>query len=173
MAARKSYKRITKKTDAKAKTVKAKEKISDECEHMKEKVRSAKYREPGTPSRRTAKFPLDKTLLKNAIKKHEGCLSYIAEDLGCGRSAVREAINADQELKRDLENARERVVDEIECSAQDGARSSDPRRDTLKMFMLKTRRRETYEQRDEMLASALSDALGFVMDRSASPVKEK
>lgn len=90
---------------------------------------------------------LDKNVLLELIAKHGGNLSRVAEALGSNRHTVRRRCNDDTELLNALEDARERMIDELEKSCwQDAIETRDT---ALRCFLLKTQAKHRGYDQDE------------------------
>lgn len=114
-----------------------------------------------------AGVPLDKNMLIELIKKHHGNLSRVADACGSNRFVIRRRCDADEDLKQTLEDARERIIDELEKSCWDDAIET---RDTaLRCFLLKTQARHRgYEQDDNKNAAKdiATAAFDFIVSKS-------
>ena len=118
-------------------------------------------------------IPLDKNQILELIPKHHGNLSRIADALGTNRGTVRRRCENDPELKVALEDARERIIDELEKSCWDDAIEN---RDTaLRCFLLKTQARHRgYEQDDAKNAAKdiATAAFDFIINKSKNPAEQ-
>jgi thiamine pyrophosphate-dependent acetolactate synthase large subunit-like protein len=116
--------------------------------------------------------PLDKDQLIDLITRTHGNLSRVADALGCTRYAVRRRCDADPELKQALEDARERIIDELEKSCWDDAIEN---RDTaLRCFLLKTQAKHRgYEQSEAQHAAKdiATAAFDFILNKSKNPAE--
>lgn len=116
--------------------------------------------------------PLDKQLLLDLIKKHAGNLSRVAEACGSHRHCIRRRCDNDQELRDELENARERRIDELEVSCWDDAIAN---RDTaMRCFLLKTQARHRGYDQDEAKNTAkdiATAAFDFIINKSKNPAE--
>ena len=117
-------------------------------------------------------IPLDKNSILNLIQLHHGNLSRVADALGTTRGTVRNRCNADPDLKTALEDARERIIDELERSCWDDAIET---RDTaLRCFLLKTQAKHRgYDQDDAKNAAKdiATAAFAFILDKSKNPAE--
>ncbi len=116
--------------------------------------------------------PLDKNTLLDLIYKTHGNLSRVADALGSTRTSVRRRIDSDLELKDALEEARERIIDELEESVWDRARESNDT--TLQLFLLKTQAKHRgYEQDDAKNAAKdiATAAFDFIVNKSKNPAE--
>lgn len=115
--------------------------------------------------------PLNKKQLLEMIPRYRGNISRIADALGCVRHTVRRAIDADQDLGKALEDARERRIDELEEQTHmDALERQDA---TMRIFLLKTLGRHRGYDQDESHNTAQNiakAAFDFVLNRSKSPV---
>ena len=99
----------------------------------------AKHPKPG--------IPLIKEDMMTLITKYHGNLSKVADALGTTRHTVRRRCDADQELNQCLEDARERIIDELEdVTWEDAINNKDP---AMRCFLLKTRARNRGYDQDE------------------------
>ena len=64
---------------------------------------------------------LDRNTILDLIKKYYGNLSRVADAMGTTRYTIKRRCDADAELKQALEDARERIIDELEESVWDRA----------------------------------------------------
>lgn len=117
-------------------------------------------------------IPLDKNALLHLIKETHGNLSRVADALGTTRHTVRRRCEADPELKQALEDARERIIDELEESVWDRALES---KDTaLQLFLLKTQARHRGYDQDEVKNAAkdiATAAFDFIVNKSKNPAE--
>lgn len=117
-------------------------------------------------------IPLDKNQLLELIAKTHGNLSRVADALGTTRGTVRRRCDNDPELKVALEDARERIIDELEESVWDRARESNDT--TLQLFLLKTQAKHRgYEQDDAKNAAKdiATAAFDFIVNKSKNPAE--
>lgn len=116
--------------------------------------------------------PLDKNLLLNLIAKHSGNLSRVADACGSNRAVIRRRCDADPELKQALENARERLIDDIEDSVFQ--RAVDSNDTALQCFVLKTLGRHRGWEQDEAKNAAkdiATAAFDFILNKSKNPAE--
>lgn len=115
---------------------------------------------------------LDKNMLLDLIAKHGGNLSRVADACGSNRHTIRRRCDADPELLNALEDARERVIDELERSCWEDAIET---RDTaLRCFLLKTQARHRGYDQDESKNSAkdiATAAFDFILNKSKNPAE--
>jgi hypothetical protein len=119
-----------------------------------------------------AGIPLDKNLIKQAIIKYHGNLSRVADSLGTHRNVVRSHCDRDSDLKATLENARERLIDELEESVFERAVHSQD--SSLQMFVLKTQGRHRGWEQSEMQDTAkdiAKAAFEFITNKSKNPAE--
>lgn len=117
-------------------------------------------------------IPLDKNQILELIPKTHGNISRIADALGSTRGTVRRRIDADVELKTALEDARERVIDELEESVWDRAMNSNDT--TLQLFLLKTQAKHRGYEQDEAKNTAkdiATAAFDFIINKSKNPAE--
>ncbi|MFI0477805.1 MAG: hypothetical protein ACH349_01590 [Candidatus Rhabdochlamydia sp.] len=114
-------------------------------------------------------IPLDKNLLIELIAKYDGNLSRVADAIGSTRHTIRRRCDNDQELGEALENARERVIDELEQSCWKDAIEN---RDTaLRCFLLKTQAKHRGYDQDEAKNAAkdiATAAFDFIISKTKS-----
>jgi hypothetical protein len=91
--------------------------------------------------------PLDKNQMLELIAITHGNISKVADAMGSTRSCIRRRIDADKELQEALENARERIIDELEESVWD--RAIESKDTTLQLFLLKTQAKHRGYDQDE------------------------
>ncbi len=117
-------------------------------------------------------IPLDKNQILELIPKTHGNLSRIADALGTTRGTVRRRCDNDPELKAALEDARERVIDELEESVWDRAQNSNDT--TLQLFLLKTQAKHRGYEQDEAKNAAkdiATAAFDFIINKSKNPAE--
>lgn len=111
--------------------------------------------------------PFDKSTLLQLIKKHNGNLSRVAESIGSNRYCIRRRCEGDEDLKQALEDARERMIDELEKSCWEDAIET---RDTgLRCFLLKTQARHRGYDQDEAKNAAkdiATAAFDFIVNKT-------
>lgn len=116
--------------------------------------------------------PLDKNTMLRLIIESHGNLSRVADAMGTNRSCVRRRCDADPELKQALEDARERIIDELEESVWDRALES---KDTaLQLFLLKTQARHRGYDQDEVKNAAkdiATAAFDFIVNKTKNPAE--
>jgi hypothetical protein len=116
--------------------------------------------------------PLKPEQVKPLIKKLNGNMSRIAESLGVTRGTLRYMIEHNPELSQDLEDARERVIDELEdVTWQDAIENKDP---AMRCFLLKTRARHRGYDQDEcknMAKDIATAAFDFIVNKSKNPAE--
>lgn len=111
--------------------------------------------------------PLDKNKLLELIAATHGNLSRVADAMGTNRYCVRRRVDSDQELKSALEDARERIIDELEESVWDRANNSNDT--TLQLFLLKTQAKHRGYDQDEAKNAAkdiATAAFDFIVSKS-------
>lgn len=129
--------------------------------HLGDKAKRAK---PG--------IPLDKQVISELLKKYFGNLSRIADAMGTTRLGLRNRINSDPELKAELEQARERYVDELEESVWE--RAIESKDSVLQIFLLKTQgRNRGYEQSEAQNTAKdiATAAFDFIVNKSKNPAE--
>lgn len=112
--------------------------------------------------------PIDKDKLKAMIVKYRGNLSRTAHALGVSRGSVKRIAATDPSVKEILEEARERVVDEVEDAFTRRAIAGDT---TASIFFLKTRGRDRgYDQDFRADIEAVTRAaLSYALNKSRNP----
>jgi len=117
-------------------------------------------------------IPLKRDVIQPLIKKLNGNLSRIAESIGTTRGTVRRFIDKDEMLKLELEDARERILDELEDAVwQDAIESKEP---AMRCFLLKTRgKHRGYEQSEAQNAAKdiATAAFDFIINKSKNPAE--
>lgn len=112
-------------------------------------------------------IPLDKNQIRELIIKTHGNLSRVADALGTTRGTVRRRCDNDPELKAVLEDSRERIIDELEESVWDRAKSGTDT--TLQLFLLKTQAKHRGYDQDEAKNAAkdiATAAFDFIVNKS-------
>lgn len=90
-----------------------------------------------------------------AIKKHHGLVSVVAESLGVDRAAVYRARERHPTVAQALEEARERTIDHVESKLMGRIDSGDT---TAMIFFLKTQAKHRgYVERQEVNATVAGD----------------
>lgn len=113
---------------------------------------------------------LDKNTMMELIAKHHGNLSRVADAMGTTRHTIRRRCDDDKELGQALENARERIIDELEESVWD--RAIESKDTTLQLFLLKTQARHRGYDQDEAKNAAkdiATAAFDFIISKQAKP----
>lgn len=117
-------------------------------------------------------IPLVKEQVQPLIAKLHGNLSRIADCIGSTRGTVRRFIEKHEDLKLELEDARERILDELEDATwQDAIDNKDP---AMRCFLLKTRgRHRGYDQDDNknMAKDIATAAFDFIVNKSKNPAE--
>ncbi len=115
-------------------------------------------------------IPLDKEKIKELIIKYRGNITRAAIALGCSRHSITRIAQTDPEVKAILEEARERVIDEVEDAFTQRAIDGDT---TASIFFLKTRARERgYDQDFRADIQAVTRAaLDFALNKSKNPAE--
>jgi hypothetical protein len=114
--------------------------------------------------------PLDKEKLKELIIKYKGNVTRAAIALGCSRHSITRIVNTNSDVKATLEEARERVIDEVEDAFTRRAIQGDT---TASIFFLKTRARDRgYDQDFKTDIQAVTRAaLEFALNKSKNPAE--
>lgn len=115
-------------------------------------------------------IPIDHELVKEQIIKYHGNLSRVAQAIGCSRKAVSDIAQRNPEVKEVLEEARERVVDEVEDAFTKRAMAGDT---TASIFFLKTRGRDRgYDQDYRVDMEAITRAaMSFALNKTRNPAE--
>lgn len=116
--------------------------------------------------------PLDKEKVKEQIMKYRGNLTKAATALKCARQSINRLSKTHPDIQEVIEEARERVVDEVEDSFLKKAISGTDT--TAQIFFLKTRARDRgYDQefRSNMDTVARA-ALDFALNKSRNPAEK-
>ncbi len=117
--------------------------------------------------------PLSKEMIQPLISKLNGNVSRIADSIGSSRGAVRGFIDKHQDLKDELEQSRERILDTLEDVVwQDAIDNKDP---AMRCFLLKTRgRHRGYDQDDNknMAKDIATAAFDFIVNKSKNPAEQ-
>lgn len=111
--------------------------------------------------------PFVKPEVIKLIENHAGNLSKVADALGTSRSAIRNFVSNNEDVKECLSECRERWIDDIEESVLSRANESN---DTaLQCFVLKTQgRHRGWEQEDNKNAAKdiATAAFQFIVSKS-------
>lgn len=115
--------------------------------------------------------PIDREKLKEVIIKQNGNLTRVALSFGCARNSIKRIVATDPEIKEVLEEARERVCDEVEDAFTKRAIAGDT---TASIFFLKTRGRDRgYDQDFRADIEAVTRAaMSFALNKSRNPAEE-
>lgn len=116
--------------------------------------------------------PLDKNMLLKLIELHGGNLSRVAEACGSNRYTVRRRCDADPELGKALENARERKIDQLEQCVWE--RAMEGKDTALQLFLLKTQARHRGYDQDEVKNAAkdiATAAFDFIVNKTKNPAE--
>lgn len=117
-------------------------------------------------------IPLTKESILQLIKKYRGNLSRCADALGTTRVGLRNKINADQQLKDALDEARDRWIDDVEESVL--ARAHESNDTGLQCFVLKTQgRHRGWDQSETQNAAKdiATAAFEFIVNKSKNPAE--
>ena len=135
-------------------------------------VKETRYKIGEKAKRPKPGIPLKKDTILKLIVEHDGNLSRVAEAMGTTRGCVRRHCQADAELGKALEDARERMIDELESSCFEDAINN---RDTgLRCFLLKTQGRHRGYEQDDMKNHAHSiatAAFDFITNKTKNPAE--
>jgi DNA-directed RNA polymerase subunit N (RpoN/RPB10) len=112
-------------------------------------------------------IPLNKDQVQPLIKRLNGNLSKIADSIGTTRGCVRRLIDKHDDLRQELDDSRERVLDELEdVTWQDAIDNKDP---AMRCFLLKTRgKHRGYDQDDNknIAKDIASAAFDYIVNKS-------
>lgn len=117
-----------------------------------------------------AGIALDKDQVKKLLIKHRGNLTRVAVALGCARQSIQRLVRTDPQIKEIVEDARERVVDEVEDAFTQKAIDGDT---TAGIFFLKTRARDRGYDQDfrSDIEAVTRAALEFALNKSKNPAE--
>lgn len=117
-----------------------------------------------------AGIPVDKEKLKELIIKYKGNVTRAAIALGCSRQCISRIVSTNPDVKAVLDEARERVIDEVEDAFTRRAIEGDT---TSAIFFLKTRARDRgYDQDFKTDIQAVTRAaLEFALNKSKNPAE--
>lgn len=115
-------------------------------------------------------IPIDHEEVKTQIIKYHGNLSKVAQAIGCSRRALVDISSRNPEVKEVLEEARERVIDEVEDAFTKRAMAGDT---TASIFFLKTRGRDRgYDQEYRVDLEAITRAaMSFALNKTRNPAE--
>ena len=118
--------------------------------------------------------PLKTDVIIDLVKKFRGNLSRVADSIGCARSTIQDKMNREPELKKAVQDARERWIDDLEDNVWDRAVESN---DTcLQLFLLKTQgKHRGYEQSEAQNTAKdiATAAFDFIINKSKNPAEKK
>lgn len=117
-------------------------------------------------------IPLNKSDIASLIVKTSGNLSRVADTMGATRSAVRNVVNKDEELKQLLKDCRERYLDDLEETVFQ--RAIDSTDTTLQLFVLKTQARDRGWEQSECQNAAkdiATAAFDFIISKQGESSK--
>lgn len=113
---------------------------------------------------------LDKNTMLELIAKYNGNISKVADAMGTTRHTIRRRCDDDKDLGIALENARERIIDELEeCVWERAIESKDT---TLQLFLLKTQAKHRGYDQDEAKNAAkdiATAAFDFIISKQPKP----
>lgn len=114
--------------------------------------------------------PIDREEVKKQIVKYHGNISRVALAIGCSRRAITSIVASDPLVKEVLEEARERVIDEVEDAFTKRAMAGDT---TASIFFLKTRAKDRgYDQDYKVDLEAITRAaMSFALNRTRNPAE--
>lgn len=115
-------------------------------------------------------LPLDKEKIKELLIKYYGNVTKVSVALKCSRYSITRIIATDPEIKKVLDEARERVVDEVEDAFTARARKGDT---TAAIFFLKTRARNRGYDQDFRadIEGITRAAMTFALNKSKNPAE--
>lgn len=113
---------------------------------------------------------LDKEKIKELLIKYRGNVTRVAVALKCARGSLQRIIRTNPDVKEVLEEARERVIDEVEDAFTQRAIKGDT---TAAIFFLKTRARERGYDQDYRadIEAVTRAALDFALNKSKNPAE--
>lgn len=117
-----------------------------------------------------AGVPLDKERIKVEIIKYRGNLTKVAQAMKCARFSLNRIVNTNPDVKEILDDARERLIDEVEDAFTKRACQGDV---TACIFFLKTRARDRgYDQDFKANSDALARAaIDYALNKSRNPAQ--
>lgn len=115
-------------------------------------------------------IPFDEKVIGELIHKHGGNISRVADALGASRGAIRNFVDRHPNLQADLEQERERRIDELERSCwEDAIETKDT---ALRCFLLKTQAKHRGYDQDEAKNAAkdiATAAFDFIISKQSKP----
>lgn len=118
--------------------------------------------------------PIPLADMYDALVQGMGRYGRAADILGCHISTVSKYVKAHPELREAIELGEMSYNETLEQVAESGALQDDPRRDTLRIFMLKKRKPDRYgDNEDNSEAKILTEAMGFILGHSSNPAEYK
>lgn len=114
--------------------------------------------------------PLDKEKIKLLLIKHRGNVTRVAIALKCARGSIQRIIRTNPDVKEVMEEARERVIDEVEDAFTQKAIAGDT---TASIFFLKTRARDRGYDQDfkSDIEGVMRTALDFAINKTKNPAE--
>lgn len=114
--------------------------------------------------------PLDKEKIKEMLIKCNGNVTRVALSMKCARGSLQRIIRTNPDVKEILDEARERVIDEVEDAFTQKAIAGDT---TAAIFFLKTRARDRgYDQDFRADIQAVTRAaMEFALNKSKNPAE--
>lgn len=130
------------------------------------------YASNDAPGEHVPGVPLDKEKVKEQILKYKGNLTKASLALKCSRHSLQRIARVNPDVKQVLDDARERVIDEVEDAFTRKAISGDT---TASIFFLKTRARERGYDQDFRadIESVTRAALDFALNKSRNPAESE
>ena len=108
-----------------------------------------------------------------ALRQCDGNISQAAERVGCTRLTIQRAVDSDPLVKQARDDARDSWCDKLESTVEYDA-INNPKCETLRIFLLKTRlRHRGYEQDDNKnhAQDIAKAAFDFVLNKTANPAE--
>lgn len=118
-------------------------------------------------------MPFNKNQVIELINRYAGNLSRAADALGTSRSALRNFVDNNEDVKQVLKDNRERLIEAVEESVfQRAAESNDT---ALQCFVLKTQGRDRGWDQSEAQNAAkdiATAAFDFIINKSKNPAEQ-
>ena len=127
---------------------------------------------PGETARRPQPgVKIDPALIIKFLHQFNGNISRVADKIGCDRGTIHRHIERDENVKKAVQEARERINDELEDVAATQALSGNAYMTT---FLLKTRcktRGYGFDESNNNVKDMATAAFEFVVNKSKNPAE--
>lgn len=117
--------------------------------------------------------PLDKEKIKELIIQYEGNLTAVARAMRCARRSITRIVQTDAEMQEITAEARERLIDEVECSFIKKVKSNTDTAATIFFLKMQARDRgydQDYKNNTEQMRR---EAIAFALNKSRNPAEKQ